>query len=95
MAAAGGSCQEMEAAVDFAVHAHAPRDVRAIAMRSLAACWNDNAVDIPSATWLLSESFASPDAQAQIEAAAMLDAHAHDLCEEPSGTFSWPASIEY
>jgi hypothetical protein len=66
-----------------------------IAMRSLAACWNDSAVDIPSATWLLSEIFASPNAQAQIEAAAMLDAHAQDLCEEPSGTFSWPASIEY
>jgi hypothetical protein len=66
-----------------------------IAMRSLAACWNDNAVDIPSATWLLSEIFASPDAQAQIEAAAMLDAHAHELCEETCGTFSWPASIEY
>jgi hypothetical protein len=48
-----------------------------------------------SATWLLSEIFASQGAQAQIEAAAILDAHAHELCGDASGTFSWPASIEY
>jgi hypothetical protein len=66
-----------------------------IAMRSLAACWNDKAVDIPSATWLLSEIFASDDAQAQIEAAVILDAHADELCSDAAGTFCWPASIEY
>jgi hypothetical protein len=66
-----------------------------IAMRALAACWEDNAVDAPSATWLISEIFELHAHPAQLEAAAMLDAHAHELCREAAGSFSWPASIEF
>jgi hypothetical protein len=66
-----------------------------IAMRTLAACWNDDAVDVPSATWLISEIFETRDDQAQLEAAAMLDAHARELCGATPGSFSWPSAIEY
>jgi hypothetical protein len=66
-----------------------------IAMRALAPCWESEAVDIPSATWLISEIFASQASQAQLEAAVMLDAHAHELCRKAPGSYSWPASIEF
>jgi hypothetical protein len=78
-------------AIATLVHLHHP----VIAMRALGACWNDGAVDVPSATWLISEIFVLGDEQAQLEAAAMLDAHAHELCADTPGTFSWPAAIEY
>ena len=64
-------------------------------MRALSAAWNDDAVDVSSATWLLGEIFASDNEQAKLEAAAMLDAHAHELCEETDGRFSWPPTIEF
>lgn len=66
-----------------------------IAMRVLGASWAKGVVDIPTATWLISEVLASRVPQAQLEAAAMLDAHAEELCADRPGQFSWPASIEF
>jgi hypothetical protein len=66
-----------------------------IAMRSLAACWADDAVDTPTATWLISEVLDAPHAQAHLEAAALLDAHAHQFAGIAPGSFSWPAAIEF
>jgi hypothetical protein len=66
-----------------------------IAMRALAACWADDAVDVTSATWLISEVLASNAEEAQVEAAALLDARAGELCQQAPGRFSWPARIEF
>jgi hypothetical protein len=66
-----------------------------VAMRVLAACWDDGTIDTPSATWVISEVFESNDPQAQLEAAAMLDARARELCGCPPGSFSWPSAIEF
>jgi hypothetical protein len=66
-----------------------------VAMRALAPSWDQNKIDAASATWLVSEIFVSSNAQAQLEAAAMLDAHATELCGDEPGQFSWPASVEF
>jgi hypothetical protein len=81
----------MAGAIATLVHLDHP----VIAMRALAAAWNDDAVDVPSATWLLSEIFTRRSEPAKIEAAAMLDAHAHELCGDEPGRFSWPFAIEF
>jgi hypothetical protein len=64
-----------------------------IAMRVLAACWDDGQVDMASATWLISEIFALDAPQAQIEASFILDVHAAELCHEIPGRFFWPAEV--
>lgn len=66
-----------------------------IAMRALGACWREKAIDVASATWVISEVFDQDDPQAQLEAAAMLDAHASTLCGDDPGALSWPAAIEF
>jgi hypothetical protein len=66
-----------------------------IALRLLAACWDDGAVDTASAMWLIGEILESSSQQAQLEATAMLDAHSGRLCLETPGSFSWPRSIEF
>jgi hypothetical protein len=66
-----------------------------VAMRALAPSWDESKIDVPSAAWLISEVLASSNAQAQLEAAAILDAHASELCGSKPGQFSWPASVEF
>lgn len=66
-----------------------------IAMRALGGCWRDGAIDVASATWVISEVFDQGDPQAQLEAASMLDAHAATLCADDPGALSWPAAIEF
>jgi hypothetical protein len=66
-----------------------------IAMRTLGAAWADGAVDVPSATWLINEVFELGSDQSQLEAAALLDIHATELCTSTPGIFFWPVSAEY
>jgi hypothetical protein len=76
---------------------------QAIAMRVLAVCWSDSVVDLDSATWLVGEVFAVDLDQprresierAQLEAAVLLDKHAHELCGVAPGTLSWPRRVEF
>jgi hypothetical protein len=66
-----------------------------VAMRALAPSWDESKIDVRSAVWLISEVFTSSNAQAQMEAAAVLDAHATKLCGSKPGQFWWPASVEF
>jgi hypothetical protein len=62
-----------------------------IAMRCLAASWDDKAIDSASATWLISEAYSKGTPASQIEAANLLRDHALDLTDPTRpGTFSWP-----
>ena len=66
-----------------------------IAMRTLGAAWADGVVDVPSATWLINEVFERGSDHSKLEAAALLDIHATELCTETPGIFYWPVSAEY
>ena len=66
-----------------------------LAMRALAPSWDDDKIDVGSAVWLISEVLSSSNAQAQIEAAGILDAHATKLCGSTPGQFWWPAAVEF
>jgi hypothetical protein len=66
-----------------------------IAMRTLGAAWADGAIDVPSAVWLINEVFERGADQSQLEAAALLDIHATELCTTSPGIFFWPVSAEY
>jgi hypothetical protein len=66
-----------------------------MAMRVLAACFHDDAIDISTVMWLLSEILQTAGHPAQLEAAELLDAISGQLCHEPAGSFSWPRSIEF
>lgn len=70
-------------------------DYPVIAMRTLAAAWEENAVDAASATWLINEVYGSENEEAQLEAAVLLDRHATELCLQDQGSFLWPSEIEY
>lgn len=66
-----------------------------IAMRTLGAAWSDGVIDVPSAVWLIDQVFERGSDQSRLEAAALLDNHATELCTETPGLFYWPASAEY
>jgi hypothetical protein len=95
LSSADGASYRPKGVVAGAVAALVHLDHPIIAMRALSACWTDEAIDVPSATWVISEVFESDSAQAKHEAAALLDAHAGELCGDSPGVFSWPAAMEY
>jgi hypothetical protein len=98
-----GSNYALPGVVAGAIATLASLDSPVIALRALATCWADGAADARSATWLISEIFAryaerkNPEAieQAQVEAAVMLDTHAHELCGETPGSLAWPMKLEF
>ncbi len=95
MTVADGTRYAPEGVVAGAIAALVHLQHPVIAMRALGACWGDKGIDIASATWVISEIFDGDDPQAQLEAAAMLDAHATELCGSDPGALSWPAAIEF
>jgi len=66
-----------------------------IAMRTLSAAWDDNAVDAATACWLISEVFAGGTEDSKYEAAMLLMLHVSELCMDDTrkGVFEWPSFI--
>jgi hypothetical protein len=66
-----------------------------IAMRSLSAAWDDNAVDAATACWLISGVFDQGTEDGKYEAAVLLLLHVSDLCADDAhkGIFEWPSFI--
>jgi len=64
-----------------------------IAMRVLAAAWDDDAVDIGSAVWLINEVLVKGTAASQEEAANLFYVHAPELCGDTTGEFTTPNSL--
>jgi hypothetical protein len=63
----------------------------AIAMRTLAVVWEEDRVDLRTATWLISEVLRTGSEVGQKEAAELLFYHAEDLTSEAQPAFyAWP-----
>jgi hypothetical protein len=61
-----------------------------IAMRTLDAAWEDNAVDTSTATWLIGEVFRSGSNYSKNEAGALLQLNASKLTRDEEGVLNWP-----
>jgi hypothetical protein len=65
-----------------------------IAMRTLNAAWEDNAVDTDTATWLISEVMSAGSKDSKIEASVLLSSRASELCvDSDPPRVSWPANL--
>jgi hypothetical protein len=64
-----------------------------IGMRTLAAAWEEDAVDPATGVWLISQVFETGSSSSRHEAARLLRVHAGDLCAKKKGQFLWPSAI--
>ena len=65
-----------------------------IAMRMLAAAWNNGAVDAASAVWLINEVLENGTPASQVEAARLFNLHAAELCSKTPGKYYIPSILE-
>jgi hypothetical protein len=65
-----------------------------IAMRTLAAAWDDNAVDPATACWLINEVLLYGSRDSKEEAAELLREHSSNLTSEQEGHYAWPTVLE-
>jgi hypothetical protein len=64
-----------------------------IAMRVLSTAWDDGAVDLATAVWLINEVLTTGSESSRFEASHLLCKHAADLCSTKTGAegeFEWP-----
>ncbi|MFD5731660.1 hypothetical protein ACFWIY_02370 [Streptomyces sioyaensis] len=77
-------------ALSTLVHLHHP----VIAMRMLAAIWEEGAVDKASAIWLIDEALERGTPESKVEASRLFDKHAEELCHTIPGQYEFPAILE-